>query len=82
MDLYENIKSGRTSLSVVGLAYVGMPLAGKRVRDAAREFMALTPEKPDSLFAPMPNDEKVIIDVKSILNKGQLPAAGYRYWRL
>ena len=27
MDLYENIKSGRTSLSVVGLGYVGMPLA-------------------------------------------------------
>ena len=49
---------------------------------AHREFMALTPEKLDALFAPMPNDEKVIIDVKSILNKEQLLAAGYRYWRL
>ena len=49
---------------------------------AHREFMALTPEKLDALFAPMPNDEKVIIDVKSILNKDQLLAAGYRYWRL
>lgn len=27
MDLYENIKSGRTPLRVVGLGYVGMPLA-------------------------------------------------------
>ena len=49
---------------------------------AHREFMALTPEKLDSLFAPMPNEEKVIIDVKSILPKEQLLAAGYRYWRL
>ena len=49
---------------------------------AHREFMALTPETLDRLFAPMPNDEKVIIDVKSILNKEQLLAAGYRYWRL
>ena len=49
---------------------------------AHREFMALPPEKLDSLFAPLPNDEKVIIDVKSILPKEQLLAAGYRYWRL
>ena len=66
------------------------PVALEEVRDADcvilavahREFMALTPEKLDSLFAPMPNEEKVIIDVKSILNKDQLLAAGYRYWRL
>ena len=66
------------------------PVALEEVRDADcvilavahREFMALTPEKLDSLFAPMPNDEKVIIDVKSILPKEQLLAAGYRYWRL
>jgi UDP-N-acetyl-D-galactosamine dehydrogenase len=49
---------------------------------AHREFVDLTPERLDRLFAPMPNDEKVIIDIKSILPKDQLLAAGYRYWRL
>lgn len=66
------------------------PVALEEIRDADcvilavahREFMGLTPETLDGLFAPMPNDEKVIIDVKSILNKEQLLAAGYRYWRL
>ena len=66
------------------------PVALEQIRDADcvilavahREFMGLTPETLDRLFAPMPNDEKVIIDVKSILNKEQLLAAGYRYWRL
>jgi UDP-N-acetyl-D-galactosamine dehydrogenase len=66
------------------------PVALEEIRDADcvilavahREFMGLTPETLDRLFAPMPNDEKVIIDVKSILNKEQLLAAGYRYWRL
>ena len=27
MELFEQIKTGRTALSVVGLGYVGMPLA-------------------------------------------------------
>jgi UDP-N-acetyl-D-galactosamine dehydrogenase len=66
------------------------PVALEEIRDADcvilavahREFMGLTPEMLDRLFAPMPNDEKVIIDVKSILDKEQLLAAGYRYWRL
>lgn len=66
------------------------PVALEEIRDADcvilavahREFIGLTPEQLDRLFAPMPNEEKVIIDVKSILNKEQLLAAGYRYWRL
>ena len=66
------------------------PVALEEIRDADcvilavahREFMGLTPEQLDRLFAPMPNEEKVIIDVKSILDKEQLLAAGYRYWRL
>ena len=33
-----------------------------------------------SLFADKPNNEKVLVDVKSILNKDDF--AGYRYWRL
>ena len=49
---------------------------------AHREFRALTLEQLDAMFAPMPNEEKVIVDVKSILDKAALEAAGYRYWRL
>lgn len=49
---------------------------------AHREFRALSLAELDSLFAPVGNDEKVIVDVKSILPKQELEAAGYRYWRL
>ena len=28
------------------------------------------------------NEEKILIDVKSILNKKELEDAGFRYWRL
>ena len=49
---------------------------------AHREFRALTMEQLDAMFAPMPNGEKVLIDVKSILDKAALEEAGYRYWRL
>ena len=36
----------------------------------------------DSLFNTDANENKVIIDVKSILNKDEITASGYRYWRL
>ena len=49
---------------------------------AHKEFKALSLEEFDALFAPMPNEEKVLIDVKSVLNKNAIEAAGYRYWRL
>lgn len=49
---------------------------------AHREFRAMSLADLDALFAPMPNDEKVLIDIKSILNKNEIEAAGYRYWRL
>ena len=47
-----------------------------------KEFLALSLAELDALFAPMPNEEKVLIDVKSVLNKAEIEAAGYRYWRL
>ena len=58
--------------------------AGKNAKALCRALgeLSLTPEQLDRLFAPMPNEEKVIIDVKSLLPKEQLLAAGYRYWRL
>ena len=49
---------------------------------AHKEFLALSLSELDALYAPMPNNEKVLIDVKSVLNKAEIEAAGYRYWRL
>lgn len=46
------------------------------------EFKALTLEDIDALYAEMPSEEKVLIDVKSILNKCDVEKMGYRYWRL
>ncbi len=46
------------------------------------EFRALSPADLDALYRPMPAPEKVLIDVKSMLNKRQIEAIGYRYWRL
>ncbi|WLV26063.1 nucleotide sugar dehydrogenase [Aciduricibacillus chroicocephali] len=39
-------------------------------------------ERIESMFGDFPNDERVIIDVKSILPKKELEAKGYRFWRL
>ena len=36
----------------------------------------------DKYFAPMERSEKVIIDIKSILNRDETEKAGYSYWRL
>ncbi|MCR5831133.1 MAG: nucleotide sugar dehydrogenase [Lachnospiraceae bacterium] len=36
----------------------------------------------DSFFKSGNNDEKVIIDIKGILNNAEVTEAGYRYWRL
>ena len=49
---------------------------------AHREFKALSLADIDAMFVSAPNDEKVLIDVKSVLNKNAIEAAGYRYWRL
>ena len=49
---------------------------------AHKEFKALSLADIDAMFVSAPNNEKVLIDVKSVLNKAELEAAGYRYWRL
>lgn len=46
------------------------------------EFKALTLDDIDALYAEIPDEEKVLIDVKSILNKCDVEKTGYRYWRL
>ena len=49
---------------------------------AHKEFKALSLSDIDAMFVSAPNDEKVLIDVKSVLDKNAIEAAGYRYWRL
>ena len=49
---------------------------------AHKEFKQMTTEQMDRLFCAGPNDQKVVIDVKSVLNKKALEEAGYRFWRL
>ena len=44
------------------------------------KFVAMNSNDYKALFADKPNNEKVLVDVKNILNKDDF--AGYRYWRL
>jgi len=46
------------------------------------EFKQLSTDDYDKLFATMDNDKKIIIDVKSILNKEEILEKGFTYWRL
>lgn len=46
------------------------------------EFRNLSLDSIDSMFCDCENGEKVIIDVKSILDKGEVKKRGYSYWRL
>lgn len=45
-------------------------------------FKSITIDKLDKLFKNCANQEKVIIDVKGILNKEEVVKQGYQYWRL
>lgn len=46
------------------------------------KFRNLSMKDLDILFKKMPNEEKVIIDVKNMCSLTQLKQLGYRYWRL
>ncbi len=46
------------------------------------EFRKLTWDQIDGLFRNSRNDEKIIVDVKSIFNKEEIESIGYSYWRL
>ncbi|MCA0970937.1 nucleotide sugar dehydrogenase [Halobacillus litoralis] len=45
-------------------------------------FKNITTERLDSMFGQHPNKEKIIVDVKSILDKEKIKKAGYSYWSL
>lgn len=49
---------------------------------AHREFAEMGLESIEGLFADAPQDQKVLVDVKGILNKADVLAKGLRYWRL
>lgn len=49
---------------------------------AHQEFQDMGLDKLDRFFGDMPTEEKVIVDVKSILDKKQVEEKGYCYWRL
>lgn len=45
-------------------------------------FLKLTEKDINTFFKDVDNEHKVLIDVKSVLNKYEYVKAGYRYWRL
>ena len=48
-----------------------------------KEFRSLSTMKLKTLFKDeLSDDEKVLIDVKSLYRKDELDASGMRYWRL
>jgi len=49
---------------------------------AHNAFKGIDIAKLETLFGDYPNDEKVIIDARSILDKAEIEQQGYRYWRV
>lgn len=49
---------------------------------AHNEFKTMNVKQIDEMFGNYPNKEKVIIDVKSILDKNEIAKRGYSYWNL
>lgn len=45
-------------------------------------FKQMSFDEIDSLYGKFKNDEKILIDVKSILDRNELEIKGYSYWRL
>ena len=46
------------------------------------EFRSLSIEKLDLLYKVVPNGQKVLLDIKGLLNRKEYEKAGYCYWRL
>lgn len=49
---------------------------------AHNEYKSLSLQQIDKLFKNIPNNEKIIIDLKNICSLSELQNNGYRYWRL
>ena len=46
------------------------------------EFLSLSTDDIDAFFKKVPNEHKVLVDIKGILNKDLYQTLGYNYWRL
>lgn len=46
------------------------------------EFSSLSKEEIDGFFKKVPCSQKVLIDIKGMLNRKEYESAGYQYWRL
>lgn len=46
------------------------------------EFKGMSRQEIEGMFARLPDDEKVLVDVKNMFTLDWLKASGYRYWRL
>lgn len=46
------------------------------------EFLQLTVEELDKFYKDVPNNNKVLLDIKGVLDRKKFEAAGYKYWRL
>lgn len=49
---------------------------------AHNEFRQMSVDQYLKLFRDMPNEEKVLVDAKGVLNRQELKNAGIRFWRL
>lgn len=49
---------------------------------AHNEFKQMKPEHIEALFGDIPNEQRVIVDIKSILDKQYFQNKGYAFWRL
>ena len=49
---------------------------------AHKEFMEISNEELGKMFKDVPNNKKVIVDVKGIKNRQEMLSIGYKYWRL
>jgi UDP-N-acetyl-D-galactosamine dehydrogenase len=49
---------------------------------AHNEFLALSQDALDKFYADVPNENKVLLDIKGLLDRKWYEAAGYTYWRL
>lgn len=49
---------------------------------AHEQFKGLTQEDFDKMFKAGDNSEKVLVDIKGLLNRKEYESAGYNYWRL
>lgn len=49
---------------------------------AHEQFSQLTPQDVGRMYKDVPNEKRVLLDIKGLLNRKECEAAGYCYWRL